>query len=122
LFKEVYAALDADSRRLAVMGARALLDIFIVEHVADIGTFAQKLDALEEKGLVGKRDREVLEAALEVGNAAAHRAHNPTQQDVNHVMDIVESVFARSLLVPAAESLRKATPPRSRGGKERPDE
>ncbi len=112
LFKEVYAALDADSRRLAVMGARTVLDIFLVENVGDIGGFEVKLNALEKKGAIGRRDREILEAALDACHAASHRGHNPTAEDVNHVMDIVENLFTRSLLGPAAEALRKRTPPR----------
>ena len=112
LFEEVYAALHADSRRLAVMGARALLDIFMTQEVGDVGSFAEKLKQLEAKGIVSTRSHELLDAALEAGHAAAHRGHNPKPEEVKHVIDIVENLFAGSLLGSAAESLRKATPPR----------
>ena len=114
LLKEVYAALHADSRRLAMMGARAILDMVLVQTVADIGGFEKKLRVLEEKGFIGMKNRELLEAALEAGHAASHRGHLPNQDDVNHVIDIVEHLLQMVfVLESAAEDLKKTTPPRS---------
>jgi hypothetical protein len=50
LMGEIYSALHADNRRLATMGARALLDMAIVDSVGDAGRFDQKLQALQDKG------------------------------------------------------------------------
>lgn len=112
LFTEVYSALSADSRRLAVMGARALLDMFMTLHIGDQSTFLKKLDALEHAGFVSKRNRQALEAALDLGHAAAHRGHNPMASEVNYVIDIVENLYEGQLLESVAAKLRKGTPPR----------
>ena len=80
LLDEVYSALHSNSRRLAAMGSRTLLDMAIVDSVGDVGTFADKLEALQQKGIIGKIQQQFLEAALEAGNAAAHRGHCPTAQ------------------------------------------
>jgi hypothetical protein len=48
---------------------------FSCDKVGDVGTFEQKLKALEDDGYVSKRNREVLDAALDAGNATAHRGH-----------------------------------------------
>jgi hypothetical protein len=112
LMQEVYAALQADSRRLAMMGARAVLDVFIVSKVGDVGSFQKKLDALQQEGYVSSRNRKVLEAALDVGSAAAHRGHQPDVEEVNQVIDIVENVLHADLLEPSADQLKQSTPPR----------
>ncbi len=114
LFLEVYTALQADSRRLALMGARALIDLAILSRVGDVGTFEQKLEALETGGFISSRSRNVLASALDAGNAAAHRGHNPTARDLGNVLDIVEHLFETALLERAAEGLRTRTPPRHR--------
>lgn len=46
LLVEVYKALHANSRRLALMGTRALVDLFINETIGDIGGFDKKLARL----------------------------------------------------------------------------
>jgi hypothetical protein len=75
----VYRSLAADNVRLPMMGARALVDMLIVQKVGDVGSFQQKLAALERKGIVGSQGRDVLSAALDIGNAAAHRGHAVTE-------------------------------------------
>lgn len=112
LLKEVYAALQADSRRLAVMGMRAVLDLYLVTKVEDRGTFTEKLTQLSEQGFIGVRQRDVLAAAIETGHAAAHRGYQPTQEAMQAVLDIVENLLQAELLHPTATALRAATPPR----------
>lgn len=110
---EVYRALDADNYRLPMMGARTLVDMLMVDKVGDVGGFAAKLQELEKAGFVSTKNREVLEAALDAGSAAAHRGHDATPAEVNIVMDIVENVLqAVYVLHEAAQKLKKSTPPR----------
>lgn len=113
LLTEIYSALHANNRRLATMGARALLDMVITDKVKDVGRFDQKLDALEKGAFISKKQREFLEAALEAGNAASHRGHCPTAKQLDQVMDIVESILQQIYVLPnAASELKKSTPPR----------
>lgn len=121
LLEEVYAALQSGSRRLAVMGARAVLDLFMVDKVGDIGGFAVKLEKLQEKGFVSKRDQETLDAALDAGNAAAHRGHAPTSEHLNHVIDIVENLLQSDRLAGLAEAIRESTPKRGESSKKDDD-
>jgi hypothetical protein len=110
---EIYTALAADSRRLATMGARTIIDMVLVDKVGDIGTFGKKLEELEKSGFIARQGREYLAAALDTGNAAAHRGHKPTAEQLNHVMDIVEHVLQSVyVLEDAAAELRKTTPPK----------
>ncbi len=112
LMKELYAALHADSRRLALMGARALVDLFMNVTIGDVGGFRTKLGKLVADGYLSNRNQEILEPALEAGHAATHRAHNPTLDDVSLVFDIVENLLQTLVLKKRVEDLRKRTPKR----------
>jgi hypothetical protein len=87
---------------------------FRTDKVTDVGRFDQKLDALE-KEFITKKQREFLEAALDVGHAASHRGHCPTAKQLDQVMDIVESILQQIYVLPnAATELKKSTPPRKK--------
>jgi hypothetical protein len=113
LMEEVYRSLDANNRRLPMMGARTLIDMLMVDKVGDVGTFAEKLRKLEGLGVISSRNREVLAVALDVGNAAAHRGHAPGTDEVDAVMDIVENLLHAVYVLPKmADDLKKTTPQR----------
>lgn len=113
LLLEVYLALHSDSRRLAMMGARTLVDIAVLDKVGDVGTFKEKLKALEIQGYIGSRNREFLAVALEAGNASVHRGHQFKTEEVNQVIDIVENLLqAIYILESTVKKLKDATPPR----------
>ena len=112
LLMEVYAALHNDSRRLAMMGVRAIIDIVMNSRVGDVGGFARKLDAMVASGFVSDRNRKVLEAALDAGHAAAHRGHEVSVQDADLVMDILENLLHMDLIDRAAANLAASIPAR----------
>lgn len=114
LLEEVYTALHADSRRLAMMGARALIDMVITNTVGDQGNFGKGLDELEKRALIGKRDRKIIDAAVDAGSAAAHRGHRPKVDEVNVVIDIVERMIHAEILDAKTKELAASTPPRKR--------
>ncbi len=114
LLDEIYVALHADSRRLAMMGARALIDMAITRSVGDQGSFVGGLTSLVEKQLISERNRGIIEAAVDVGHASAHRGHRPNSDDVNLVIDIVENLIHNELLAEPAKALKSTTPQRER--------
>lgn len=112
LLDEVYAALHVDSRRLALMGARALIDIFIAEKVGDKGTFAAGMKALKESGYISEAHEAVIASAFDAGSAAAHRGYDLSAEETSAVMDIVENLIHHAVLSGSADLLRRSTPPR----------
>lgn len=112
LLDEIYKALHADSRRLATMGARALIDAVIHRNVGDQRGFDMGLDALVAEKLISEHDREIINAAVDAGHASAHRGHQPTVKDVNVVIDIVERLIHTEILAAQAKDLKKTTPSR----------
>lgn len=112
LLDEVYLASHADSRRLAAMGARALIDVFIQRHVGDQGTFVGGLKELISRGFLSERQCELLEPAVDAGGASAHRGYQPSPDAISTVIDIVENLIQNELLAGPAAALKTATPPR----------
>lgn len=112
LLDEIYVALHADSRRLALMGARALIDAIIQRRVGDQGDFAKGLNKLVEKGFVSTTNREIVAAAVDAGSASAHRGHVPSTNDTHVVIDVVENLIHNELLAESAQALRATTPQR----------
>ena len=115
LLNEIYIALHSDSRRLALMGARTLLDMLMLKEVGDSGTFETRLKGLQDKGVISAKSREVLSTALDAGSAAAHRGYKPDREAIEAVLDIVENVLqAEHHLSHLADELRKKIPARPR--------
>lgn len=114
LLKEIYSALHAGNLCLAMMGARTVLDTYMTGKVGDIGGFEQTLNELTKQGYLAERNKEILTAALDVGNAASHRGHEPGELEASHVMDIVENLIQADILSSAAGDLRKSTPARKK--------
>ena len=117
LLDEVYVALHADSRRLAAMGARALIDAFINRRVGDQGDFEKGLVKLVTDGLITGESKAIVKTAVNAGNASAHRGHCPSSQDLNVVIDIVENLIQNELLKEPAQTLKANTPQRQRTSK-----
>lgn len=113
LLAQIYKALQANSLSLAMMGARAILDTAIIDTVGDHGSFGKNLEAMKNKGYLSVKNCEYLDVAFDAGSASAHRSHNPDQDQINTVMDIVENML-QSLFVleKKAKALKGAIPPR----------
>ena len=110
---EVYSAINSRTLRLAAMGARALLDMAIVESVGDMGTFQEKLGAMEARGHLASKNRHILQAAFDTGSAAAHRGHNPTPTQLDMVLNIVEHLLEEMFCFPeSAKELKQTIPSR----------
>jgi hypothetical protein len=73
LMGEIYTALQNGSRRLVVMGTRAVLETIMVSETGDHGTFKKNLDAFQAAHYVSLRQRNTVEAIVEAGNATIHR-------------------------------------------------
>jgi hypothetical protein len=99
------------------MGTRAVIEAVLIDALGDEEKgFPQKLNMLQDRGLLNKQDREILEAAIEAGHAAAHRAYSPSAEDVNRIIDIVEHLIeSLYVLGPVAAKLKKTVPIRNHG-------
>jgi hypothetical protein len=110
---QIYAALQANSLALAMMGARTILDVAIIGTVGDHGRFADSLHAMRAKGYLSEKNCEFLEVVFDAGSASAHRAYHPDQEQMNTVMDIIENMLqSLYVLEKKAKSLKGVIPER----------
>ncbi|MBF0148323.1 MAG: DUF4145 domain-containing protein [Magnetococcales bacterium] len=114
LLDEVYVALHADSRRLAAMGIRALIDAIIRTHVGEQNNFKEGISALYSKQFISSRGQEIIENAVEVGHAANHRGYKPSVKDMGIFMDIVENLIHNILLHEQSSKIKSRIPKRVR--------
>ncbi len=120
VLSEVYIALHAESRYLATVGPRTVLDLLIVDKIGDSGSFKQKIKKLEDGGHITHAEAELIEAVIEAGSASAHRGYAPDTDSLNHVMDTLESMLDKlyiaegrqKRLATQAAALRTKIPPR----------
>jgi hypothetical protein len=113
ILAEVYQAIANGQRRLAAMGIRAALEQVMIATVGDLRTFDEKLDAFQNAGYISLVQRDAMRATLNVGDAAMHRGHLPSDEDLNLALDIVEGVFAPIFVhKDRAQKLGDAVPPR----------
>ena len=115
LLTEVYLGMSLDMQALPAMGLRTVIDMVCNDLVGDIGSFKDKLEALEKNNYISGHEKAILEIAINVGSASAHRGHNPSKEDLNTLLDIVEHLI-RGIYVlrPASQRLKESTPQRKR--------
>lgn len=113
---EIYKSLQTGSHYLATFGSRTLIDRLIVLTVGDKGNFVKGLAALRDQGKISQHERDILEPVLQAGHAAAHRGWAPTKEQLAIILDTVEGLIHRLLVLPKlAEELEEAVPGRGAG-------
>jgi hypothetical protein len=98
LMREIYTAVQNDSRRLAAMGIRAALEQVMIDKVGDKGRFKANVDALQQAGYLSMRQAFDLNSILDAGHATVHRGWEPTNDDIATLLDIAESIIESAYL------------------------
>jgi hypothetical protein len=108
--------LQAGNSISAAMGIRLLIDRIMNIKVGDLGSFTGTLEEMRKQGLIGQDEKEkLLDPVIDAGSAAAHRAYRPKADQLNTMMDTVENLVYRLLVLPrSVDELRRATPQRRR--------
>ena len=103
----VHRALAEGHVWLAAMGCGALIDMFVLARIGDVGGFKAKLDRLEKEHYISSKDRLVIEAALEVRHDATHREKRPSVKDCESCLDITENLLQRLVIDGNAAAIRE---------------
>jgi len=122
LLEEIYEALDCSLFFIASTGIRTVIDRLIVEKIGDVGSYKNKVIALEKKGIIDSEEKEMLFAVIDAGSASAHRGFSPTKKIITQMTDIMEKMLHRiyieskdkASLLKKASSIRKQTPQRKK--------
>lgn len=113
LMKDIYSSLHNNSRRLATMGIRALLEHIMINKAGDQGSFSKNIDSFAAEGYISLSQEEILKTILEAGHATIHRYYSPSTEDLHTCMDIAESIVASIYIHPEkANKLKDKIPKR----------
>ena len=115
LLLEMYAALDNDLRVLAAIAARTVFDrASELLQVDPTLTFKEKLDRLGADRRISLDEEETLQVLVDAGSAAAHRGWRPEADELNTMVDVVESFLQRSFILGDGIEKLKASVPQKR--------
>ena len=107
---ETYDTLNIDARILAGIGVRTIFDR--ASEVLDIDpaiTFKEKVNGLVTKGTIRLEEKEHLDVLTEAGGAApAHRAWEPSVEELHALMDIMETFIYRAFVLTKQVAIMKA--------------
>lgn len=112
ILQEVYISINERLFILSLTGIRTLLDIYIVSKIGDAGTFKQKINKLVTDNIITASKATVLEAAIEAGNASAHRGYKPDKETLFQILDIVENLLQSEIVDRNVSQIKQKTPPR----------
>lgn len=132
---ELYGALDHDLNVLAAIGVRTSFDIAAeILGVDPDKIFRKKLDEMVAKNLIRDIEREHLDILVDAGSASAHRGWKPSLDDLNTLMETLESFIYSAFVLPAkreaaaaeiakvkAKVPRKKTKPEPKAGGAKPN-
>ena len=90
--REIYSAIHSESRRLPAIGIRALLEHVMIKKTGDRGSFGGNLEAFLKAGYVSQAQADFLRDTLEAGHASTHRSWEPSEVELNALMDVCESI------------------------------
>ena len=121
ILDEVYMALNNALFFLSSTGTRTALDQLLIEKIGDIGDFKTKVKKLVANKIIDETESDMLLAVIDAGSASAHRSYRPDNDQINHMMDILEAIFYKLVVEPEkkkelkkkAAELRKSTPKRN---------
>ena len=99
IMSEVYAASEARSFILASVGLRTALDrmtelLGVDPDLPMVG----KVKALVANGWVGESEAQTLDVVMNAGNAAAHRAWSPIEEEFKKLLEVVEQFLLRAII------------------------
>jgi hypothetical protein len=116
LVAETYVALNNDAPVLAAVGLRTVFDRASEKMGVDpVLQFAEKLDALEHMGKIGRSEKKTLETLTDAGGAAAHRGWKPAIEQLGTLMTIGEQFLYRTFILESeAQALKSKIPPRQK--------
>lgn len=100
LLDEMYSALDGDLRVLAAIGVRTAFDrASEILGVDPAISFDEKLGRLFDDGRVSDDEKKILAVLVDAGGAAAHRSWRPRRDQLDTMLDAIESFLHRTFVV-----------------------
>lgn len=114
IYKETHQALCGKQPILAGIGIRALLEAVCKEKAAKGKNLEQKIDNLEQNGILTKTGAEILHSLRILGNVSAHEVKPHSENTLGIAMDVIEHLLNDVYILPKlSEKLPKREMPKS---------
>jgi len=110
--KEIYSAVQNDSRRLAVMGIRCGWETGMIEKVGDSVSVGTNVKNFIAEGYIAQKNEETFRLQVEAGHAGMHRNYVPTKEELDVLLNITESLIETVYVNPHQAKTLKEIPPR----------
>lgn len=115
LLEEVYSSIASGNHRVAMMGARAVMEAALEMKGVSGNNFTEILENAERGQHITPDYKKQLSAAVGMGHAATHRSYIPKTSQLESVLDIIENMLYMFFHAgPASAALSAATPPRAK--------
>ncbi len=88
---EVEKALKSGLVALSAMGIRTLFDFYLQKQLPNYQNFSAGIKELRKQGHFSSLDEDLIKTVVDLGNAAAHRGHIPSSED----LEVCIQVYAR---------------------------
>jgi len=94
VMQEIEQALKMGLVSLSAMGIRTLFDFYLQKQLPGYQNFSAGIKELRKQGHFSSLDEDMIKTVVELGNAAAHRGHIPSSDD----LEVCIRVYARLIL------------------------
>lgn len=93
MISEVDVAMRAELSALPTMGLRTLIDRIISDKGFADGPFVERLSKFQAADFISGHHKELLAKVLDAGNASAHRAYFPGEEDLRTCAEVVKHLI-----------------------------
>lgn len=100
IYKESITAFNASIPILTSIGLRAIIEGVCVNNNITKGNLESKIDQLVTKNLITKRESKLLHINRYMGNASTHELAEPTIDELETGIDIVEGLLKNAYILP----------------------
>jgi hypothetical protein len=100
IYDETHRALCDKIKTLSAIGIRALVESVCKNKGADGKNLEDKINALVPLGILTKEGADVLHGTRFLGNQAAHELAEPTEEELDTAMDVVENLLFTVYVLP----------------------
>lgn len=111
IYKESINAFNASLPILTSIGLRAIIEGVCINNNITTGGLESKIDILVTKNLITKKEGELLHMNRYMGNASAHELVEPTIDELETGIDIIEALLRNAYILPIkAEKIKTGIP------------
>lgn len=100
IYGEVHRALRSELRTLAAIGIRATIETLCNQKKIAAGNLFNRIEALQKEGFITAEQKNGLHAERLMGNDAAHEIAEPSDDELEGAMDVLDAILETVYILP----------------------